>query len=126
LLSTEKDSRAVSVPDSTPKDPPTNSIASLICGAVRVVVPWLSMIAVRFATPGLAGGSKTAPAWSVSVATTMGTADRSATRRTIPEGSTSRCVRDVAWLGWLSQKSTSLIASRRITALTCLNPLRVR
>src|SRR6185503_18929246 len=52
--------RSVAAP--VPRSPPMKSIWSAICCAVRVVVPWSSSDAIRFATPPFPFGSCAEPA----------------------------------------------------------------
>ena len=56
-------------PASPFSEPPTKSMASAICCALRLSVPWSNKSAVREATPGLSAGSRVVPASRISNST---------------------------------------------------------
>ena len=96
FLSTASEALRPSRPAPAERLPPTNSIALSSSGPVCLAVPRVSSVPVRFASPARSGGSRTAPAWANVRTTMMGTAGRSATRSTMPLGSTSRCAMGLA------------------------------
>src|SRR5688500_15968279 len=90
FFSTDSDADIPSRPAPASRLPPTNSILASSSGPVRLAVPRVRSLPVRFASPSLPGGSITAPARVYRRVMTIGTAGRSLTSSTIPLGSTSR------------------------------------
>ena len=85
----QRDHGVVGVGVAVAAQPPMKSMASLICWALRVLVPSVSRSAVRLATPALPSGSRRAPASSTTRTSTIGRLRCSETSSAAPLGSVS-------------------------------------